>query len=277
MNPQAKKHLSVYKNSDNFPQVDVLDGQGYVILLDSMGHDKRIASRARVKSEDTELYDKDAKLVRYMSDNQHTSPFEHVVFQFEVKAPIFVLRQWHRHRTWSYNEISARYSVLPEDFYVPALEMVGQQSKTNKQVRDLMLDMPTEYREKRTLELEQYRVACEQANALYKSLLASGWPRELARMVLPVSMFSKMVAQVNLHNLIHFLKLRLHEHAQIEIREYAKALAILAARVVPYTMGLVLYDLSQNPAYKMDSHESWTDHAIAKIFNKNPIQEPRAK
>lgn len=242
--------MKVVRDEHGLYRVNVLGDQGYVTLTGFLGDDKTIASKARVKWEEPAFYDKDAKLVRYMLDNGHTSPFEHIQFNFEVKAPIFVFRQWHRHRTWSYNEISARYSILPEDFYIPTLEMIGQQSKTNKQVRDLRLEYDEKFLAQRKAELQRYTEACNQACILYNELLDTGWPRELARMVLPVSMFSKMVASVNLWNLIHFLRLRLHQHAQIEIQEYALAMLALMMGVVPYTTGLLLQEISEKPGYE---------------------------
>src|SRR5687768_15107954 len=118
--------------------ISVLD-HGFIRLVDSMGSDLSVVRSARV-SYDAEWRTgedegKDAKLINYLMKNRHTSPFESVTFTFEVKAPIFVFRQWHRHRTWSFNEVSARYSELPEEFYVPAVEQITTQSTSNKQMR----------------------------------------------------------------------------------------------------------------------------------------------
>lgn len=170
---------------------------------------------------------KDAKLVNYMTKNRHTSPFEAMVFTFEVKAPIFVLRQWHRHRTWSYNEVSARYAELPEEFYVPAVEQITTQSASNKQMRT---NERHPYAESHQDAI--YR-ACDAAFKIYRTMLAGGVPRELARGVLPLNTYSRMFATVDLHNLFHFLTLRLHEHAQYEIRVYAEALLQLIEPICP--------------------------------------------
>ena len=120
--------------------IEVLN-RGHVRLVDHMGSDLSIVRNARVSydaewrtGEDT---GKDAALIQYLIKNQHTSPFESVMFTFDVKAPIFVLRQWHRHRTWSYSEISGRYSELPEEYYIPEVSQIGLQSRTNKQMRIL--------------------------------------------------------------------------------------------------------------------------------------------
>lgn len=213
---------------DNFRKV--LD-HGHVRLVESMGSDLSIVRNARV-SYDAEWRagdddGKDAKLLNYLLKNKHTSPFESCVFTFDVKAPIFIFRQWHRHRTWSFNEISARYAELPEEFYVPELGQITTQSATNKQMRTDMQHP----------QAQEHADAIFKANsasfAIYKSMIADGVPRELARSVLPVGTYSHMFATVDLHNLFHFLKLRLHSHAQYEIRVYAEAMLQLIEPIVP--------------------------------------------
>ena len=170
---------------------------------------------------------KDARLIDYLTKNRHTSPFEAMSFTFEVKAPIFVIRQWHRHRTWAYNEVSARYTELPEEFYVPAVEQITTQSTSNKQMRT------AEQHPQASGWRDAIRMQCESAFDSYKDMLAEGIPRELARGVLPLNTYTRMFATVNLHNLFHFLGLRLHEHAQYEIRVYAEALLQLIKPIVP--------------------------------------------
>lgn len=171
--------------------------------------------------------DKDAKLVNYLLKNRHTSPFEAMSFTFEVKAPIFVLRQWHRHRTWSYNEVSARYAELPEEFYVPELDQITTQSTSNKQMRT------TAQHEDADLIRAAMERTCRQAFLSYKDMLTAGVPRELARTVLPVATYSHMFASVDLHNLFHFCVLRMHSHAQYEIRVYAEAMLKLIEPICP--------------------------------------------
>lgn len=218
-------------------RVDVLD-HGFVRLVDHMGSDLSVVRAARVSYDAAwragENEGSDHRLIQYLWRNKHTSPFEAVEFQFEVFAPIFVLRQWHRHRTWSYNELSARYRELPEVFYVPEFTLVGHQSTSNKQGRE-----PSESEDevgRRFQEVELYRASCERGFAHYRKLLASGWPRELARSVLPLNTYSHMFAKVNLRNLLHFLDLRLDPHAQYEIRVYAEAIGNLIRPVVPTCM-----------------------------------------
>ncbi len=213
---------------DNFRKV--LD-YGHVRLVEHMGSDLSIVRNARV-SYDAEWRageddGKDAKLLNYLLKNKHTSPFESCVFTFDVKAPIFVFRQWHRHRTWSFNEISARYAELPEEFYVPDPEQITTQSSTNKQMRtDVQHPQAQQY-------VDLIRSQNAASFATYQTMIADGVPRELARSVLPVGTYSHMFATVDLHNLFHFLKLRLHSHAQYEIRVYADAMLDLIEPIVP--------------------------------------------
>lgn len=219
-------------------KIDVLD-HGFVRLVETKGSDLSIVQAARVSYNADwragEDENSDTKLIRYLLKNQHTSPFEHVVFTFEVKAPIFIFRQWHRHRTWSYSEVSARYTELDEGFYVPQPEHIGVQSKDNKQVRtirggELCVDSAMEHA---CILMRDHH---QHSHNLYKELLLLNVPRELARTVLPVAAYSRMFATVDLHNLMHFLRLRLNPHAQYEIRVYAEAMRELARSVVPVTM-----------------------------------------
>ena len=184
-------------------KIDVLD-HGFVRLVDSMGSDLSVVRSARV-SYDAEWRTgedagKDEKLIRYLIKNRHTSPFESATFTFEVKAPIFVFRQWHRHRTWSFNEVSARYSELPDEFYVPALGQITTQSTSNKQMRTTKINKNADVIERRI------RTNNNRSFETYRYLLEDGCPRELARTVLPVGTYSHMFATVDLHNLFHFLR-----------------------------------------------------------------------
>lgn len=211
-------------------KIDVLD-HGFVRLVDHMGSDLSIARNARV-SYDAEWragedQGSDTRLINYLMRNGHNTPFESVTFTFDVKAPIFVFRQWHRHRTQSYNELSARYRPLPEEFYVPEAHLIGQQSADNKQMRT----------DEENANAERIRNLITGQNGLsftiYNQLIELGCPRELARSVLPVGTYSHMFATVNLHNLFRFLAERLHNHAQYEIMIYAKAMLALIEPIVP--------------------------------------------
>lgn len=220
-------------------RIDVLD-HGYVRLVDSMGGDLSIVRAARVSydaawraGEDT---GGDARLIGYLWRNAHTTPFEAVTLTFEVHAPIFVFRQWHRHRTWSFNELSARYRELPEEFYVPDPAMVGVRSASSKQARELSGVLDDDAHMAMIAQMISARTVCERAFEVYRNLLEAGWPRELARSVLPVSTYSTMFATVNLLNLLKFLTLRTHAHAQHEIRVYAEAMAELVRPIVPIAL-----------------------------------------
>ena len=214
------------------PAIPVLD-HGFVRLVDSMGSDLSISRAARVSYDAAwragEDQGSDERLIRYLMRHKHSTPFEAVVLQFEVKAPIFVVRQWQRHRTWSFNELSARYRELPEEFYIPAPEHIGVQSKDNKQGRELGGD-PHGTGERLAISM---RLAMEAAFREYHYLLAQDVPRELARTVLPLATYTHMFAKCDLHNLFGFLSLRADPHAQFEIRAYAEAMLELIRPVVP--------------------------------------------
>jgi thymidylate synthase (FAD) len=216
-------------------KIDLLD-HGYVRLVDSMGGDLSVVRAARVSYDAAKRAGNDEgsdeRLINYLWKHKHSTPFEAVTFTFEVKAPIFVFRQWHRHRTWSYNELSARYRELPEVFYLPEPHLIGSQSADNKQMRTIN-DMTVEELDKRKQEINRVDVHCRQAFKLYRHLMEEGWPRELARSVLPVATYSHMFGTVNLLNLLKFLTLRDDPHAQYEIRVYAEAMRDLAREVAP--------------------------------------------
>ena len=219
-------------------RVDVLD-HGFVRLVDHMGSDLSVSRAARVSYDAAwragEDQGSDAKLINYLWKNHHTTPFEAVSFTFEIKAPIFVFRQWHRHRTWSYNELSARYRELPEEFYVPKPEHMGVQSASSKQARSFSEDQQALDMAKISAEIIE-RSAIS-AFSEYRLLLERGVPRELARSVLPVATYSHMFASVDLLNLLKFLTLRCDGHAQYEIRVYADAMRDLIRPIVPVCVG----------------------------------------
>lgn len=231
----SSKALTQWKTVLNMQKIDVLD-HGFVRLVDHMGNDLSVVRAARVSYDAAwragENENSDARLINYLWKNKHTTPFEAVTFTFEVKAPIFVFRQWHRHRTWSFNELSGRYKELPEEYYIPEEKIIGQQSLSNKQGRDLNASISYD----REDDLAQVMHHCDNAFELYKSLLAVEWPKELARMVLPLNTYSHMFATVDLLNLLKFFTLRTHSHAQYEIREYAKAMSVLIRPIVPVSL-----------------------------------------
>ncbi len=203
---------------------------GFVRLVDYMGSDQSIVQAARVSyGAGTKSVREDRGLIRYLMRHEHTTPFEMVVLKFHIKAPIFVVRQWLRHRTASVNEESARYSIMREEFHEPRWEDVGYQSKDNKQGRSSEA-VPSEIVERFLAFLKQDR---ETAYEHYQGFLEDNIARELARIVLPLSVYTQFYWQMNLHNLFHFLRLRMDPHAQKEIRDYANQVAVCARAVAP--------------------------------------------
>jgi thymidylate synthase (FAD) len=207
----------------------VLD-KGFVRLVDYMGGDARIVQAARVSyGEGTKTVREDAGLIDYLLRHDHSSPFEQVIFTFHVKMPIFVARQWIRHRTARLNEISGRYSVMRDEFYCPRPGEVRLQSRLNKQGSSEE-SLPEELQE-RVIALIQAEQAATYGS--YQGLLEDGIARELARLNLPLSLYTEMYWQIDLNNLFHFLRLRLDWHAQFEIRVYGDAMARVVKAVAP--------------------------------------------
>ncbi|MDR0403369.1 MAG: FAD-dependent thymidylate synthase [Treponema sp.] len=208
-----------------FPVLD----KGFVRLVDYLGGDRRVVQAARVSyGEGTKTYREDAGLIDYLLRNRHTSPFEQVALTFHIKLPIFVARQWIRHRTARLNEISGRYSVMNDDFYIPAAEDVALQSADNKQGRSGAVD-PEEAETIRG----GFAAGQKRAYGDYRELVDRGLARELARINLPLSLYTEWYWQIDLHNLFHFLELRLDSHAQKEIRLYAGVLFDIAKKIAP--------------------------------------------
>ncbi len=207
----------------------VLD-KGFVRLVDYLGGDARIVQAARVSyGEGTTTYRKDAALIEYLLRNRHTSPFEQVILTFHAKMPIFVARQWIRHRTARLNEVSGRYSVMNDDFFVPDSGSIALQSTDNKQGRNPEPVDPATAERIRSAMTDAQRRAYDE----YTALLETGIARELARVNLPLSLYTEWYWQIDLHNLFHFLELRLDPHAQAEIREYAKVMLEIARAICP--------------------------------------------
>ena len=223
---------------ENKPKSNLIDkthsalDKGFIRVIDFMGNDSSIVQAARVSyGEGTKTIREDERLINYLMKHRHTSPFEMCEIKLHIKMPMFVARQWIRHRTANVNEISARYSVLPEEFYVPELENIAPQSTKNKQCREGIID-PIQALCVR--DLIDSSSACSYQN--YKTLLGDeeeGIARELARMVLPVNMYTEWYWKIDLHNLLHFIKLRIHPHAQYEIRVYAEILAEIVKQWCP--------------------------------------------
>lgn len=206
----------------------VLD-HGFVRLIDYMGSDDAIVQAARVSyGEGTKKLQEDRGLIRYLMRHQHTTPFEMVEFKFHVKLPIFVARQWIRHRSANVNEYSGRYSIMKEEFYVPPDEDIQKQSKSNKQGR--AGELPEELRHRFIEYLQQSQ---KDAYGRYSEFIGEGLARELARINLPLSLYTEWYWKIDLHNLFHFLHLRTDRHAQKEIRDYAIIMADMVRTVCP--------------------------------------------
>ena len=211
-----------------FPCLDY----GFVRLMDYMGSDEAIVQAARVSyGKGTKQIHQDRGLIRYLLRHQHTTPFEMVEFKFHCKLPIFVARQWIRHRTASVNEYSLRYSEAQNEFYVPDPRVIRKQSETNRQGRSDE-SMPEELQQQA---LDIFQQHTQQLWEDYQKLEQMDIARELARINLPVSLYTEWYWKINLHNLLHFLKLRLDPTAQYEIRVYAEAIAEIVKIAVPIT------------------------------------------
>jgi thymidylate synthase (FAD) len=233
------------------PLVDVLGGSsrheirvhehGFIALIDAMPRlvpegqtaDYAIVQAARVSyGQGTKKVNEDRGLIRYLMRHRHTTPFEMLEFKFHVAMPIFVARQWIRHRTANVNEYSGRYSIMPDTFYRPTVEEVRKQSKANRQGGE-------ERFEDESVTAAEFVKFLEDSEALYErysKLTEAGVSRELARIGLPVSVYTQWYWKCDLHNILRFLSLRMDPHAQAEIRVYAEAMHALLAPIVPIAL-----------------------------------------
>ncbi|TCP62204.1 thymidylate synthase (FAD) [Rhodovulum bhavnagarense] len=210
----------------------VLD-HGFVRVIDYMGDDAAICQAARVSyGKGTKAVSNDEGLIRYLMRHWHSTPFEMCEVKFHVKLPVFVARQWIRHRTANVNEYSARYSILDREFYIPAPDALAAQSTVNNQGRGELLEG-----EEAARVLEILKGDAMRAYDNYESMLSTegqkGLARELARMNLPANIYTQWYWKVDLHNLFHFLRLRADVHAQYEIRVYAEKICEIVADWVP--------------------------------------------
>jgi thymidylate synthase (FAD) len=222
-----------------FPVLD----HGFVRVVDYMGGDEAVVQAARVSyGRGTKKRSEDRALIRYLLRNAHTSPFEMAEVKLHVKLPIFVARQWIRHRTASVNEYSARYSIMDNEFYVPDADDLAPQSKLNRQGRGEGLGA-----KEARFTLELLRSEALRSYGAYQALLnrgdedsaidpaRKGLARELARMTLSLNFYTQWYWKIDVHNLLHFVQLRADEHAQLEIREYAKVLLDIVRQWMPLT------------------------------------------
>lgn len=211
------------------------DNLGEVSLVDYMGSDKRAVDAARVSflddKLDAELDERDKRLLAFLLRERHTSPFEHSVITFRLKVPLYVRAQVMRHRTFSFNEVSRRYTSESIDFHIP--QTLRKQAKSNLQCStDESIDNADKL-------LEVYRRSTARAFQEYQVLLDCGVAREQARAILPQNMYTVFYMTGSLHNFIHFLRLRLDSHAQPETREAAKAMRDMLREIYPVTMEAV--------------------------------------
>jgi thymidylate synthase (FAD) len=229
-------------------EINVLD-HGFIALVDVMPRlvpgpesgpptaDGAIVQAARVSyGQGTKKVNEDRGLLRYLLRHQHTTPFEMVEFKFHMAMPIFVARQWIRHRTANVNEYSARYSILPDRFYTPTLDQVRKQSRANRQGGDDRFSMDEASEVATAQEFLDFLKDVEDLYPRYMKLTEQGVSRELARIGLPVSIYTEWYWKCDLHNLLRFLSLRMDPHAQEEIQAFARAMHDLVAPLVPVTM-----------------------------------------
>jgi thymidylate synthase (FAD) len=208
-------------------EIKVLD-KGFVRLIDFMGGDETVVLAARVSTgKGLKGEEQDRKLIHYLMKHRHETPFEHSVFQFHISCPLFVARQWFRHRVASYNERSGRYVEHEDEFYLP--DRLRLQAKSNKQASEFG-EIPNE-RELIQMIQETYELVYER----YKKLLASGVARELARAILPLSLYTQFYWTINARSLMNFINLRADASAQWEIRQYAEAIAKIFKAKMPWT------------------------------------------
>lgn len=225
-----------------YEPIPVLD-HGFIRVIDYMGTDSAIVQAARVSyGKGTKKTREDAGLINYLLRHRHTTPFEMCEIKLHIKLPIFIARQWIRHRTANVNEYSGRYSILDREFYVPAPEQLAAQSVSNRQGRGDVLEGEEAHRV-----LDILKSDAQQCYDHYQEMLnedevgnvvdeeKQGLARELARMNLPVNFYTQWYWKIDLHNFMHFLALRADDHAQYEIRVYAQAMLDVLKRWVPIT------------------------------------------
>ena len=241
-NPAAEEILGGY-----FPVLD----HGFVSLVDYMGSDEDVERAARVSyGFGTRKVSQTRGLVRYLRRHRHTTPSEMVEFKFHCAMPMFVARQWIRHRTASVNELSARYSLMPLLFYTPRQDQFELQSRSNKQGREG--GAPQEVYQEAVRRWEKLRA---DAGGTYSWMLEEDVARELARIDLPVSTYTQWYWKIDLHNLLHFLSLRVDSRAQWEIQQFGRVIAGMIKRVAPLSYeAWVDYDLGSEPLTRVERH-----------------------
>ena len=233
-------------NEKNHEPVKVLD-KGFVRLVDFMGGDQGVVDAARVSYGGVSKgADADKKLIGYLLKHSHMTPFEHSVFKFHVSAPIFVARQWFRHRFAAYNEVSFRYTEVKDYFYMP--EKWRGQDKKNKQASSASIEL-----DQNALH-DLFKTQVDASLKTYKEMINMGVAREMARMVLPVNLYTEFYWTVNARSLMNFVALRADTHAQLEIQAYGEAMAKQFKALMPWTYEAFLRDgwKGENPIIAAD-------------------------
>jgi len=223
-------------------EIKVLD-HGYVRYIDHMGTDQTIVEAARVSYKSPSKGDEqDKRLLQYLWKNKHTSPFEMCKLQLNIKLPIFVMRQYVRHRMQNLNEMSARYTQLPNEFYIPTAwrpqDTKNKQGSIETDNWNPVIEHTLDEAGKETAwtATASLKFHCETAYELYEEMLDAGIAREMARMVLPINIYTEIYCCWDLKNLIHFITLRDDSHAQAEIQEYGRAIKQIAKELFPWTI-----------------------------------------
>lgn len=249
---------------EKFEVFNILD-HGFIKVVDIMGDDSSVVQAARISYGDgTKHVSQDRALIRYLMRNKHTSPFEMCEIKLHMKMPIFVARQWVRHRTANVNEYSARYSIVENDFYIPNNNCFYMQSTDKKQCRDF--DSPFGLKNAQNYG-EKMQILAEESYQLYTDMINDGVAREIARINLPICYYTQIYWKIDLHNLLHFLRLRCKDNAQYEIREYANViLEKIVKEWVPHTYSAFM-DYCFNSVVLSDMCVS----LLKKVLNKESI------
>lgn len=279
-NNLSKRAFSPLLEEILYDQIKVLD-HGFVRVIDYMGNDNAVTQAARVSyGKGTKTIQSDKALINYLMRNAHTSPFEMCEIKFHIKVPIFIARQWIRHRTANINEYSGRYSVMSNEFYIPEKNQIMEQSKDNKQGRGNLLE--SDLTEK---VLKDIKNISDQAFEMYNKLInleenkantknqeeqakKVGLARELARIILPLSSYTEFYWKIDLHNLLHFLFLRTHSHAQYEIREYANVMIDIVKKWTPITYDAFVNYKQKSVRISKEGHKVINDALKNKNINK---------
>jgi thymidylate synthase (FAD) len=298
---------TIHRTPAESPLVDCMGGasrleikvheHGFIALMDAMPRlvpqgqtaDFAVVQAARVSyGQGTKKVNEDRGLIRYLLRHRHTTPFEMIEFKFHMAMPIFIARQWIRHRTANVNEYSGRYSIMPDQFYRPTVEEVRKQSASNRQGGEetFVERLPGGIAELKPASSDGYATAeafvqyLADAEAMYDrylKLTEQGVSRELARIGLPVSLYTQWYWKCDLHNILRFLSLRMDKHAQLEIRRYAQAMYALLEPIVPITMEAWRdYDLDGVHLTRLEVEALRSNQPLA-TENKREVAEWEAK